>query len=321
VLAFCREQVGQPAERDVRQRVRYWGAIAVLRCVLSSPAAARAVLEHKAERLEQAGGLDDDPEAIDTRKRPFVSDVLDEAGGTDVASVSAVEEARAILSESTRRRLRRFAEQAQRPAHPQCDAKLAVPERELRRLLEQGFSPVLFCRYIPTAGYVDDHLRRAFPDVAVEVVTGELPEERRREPNRYFRELYAAKPRWLAELRAAEHKGQVDSQRRREREEEFREGRLSLLCCSPTMELGIDIRTLVAVHMRNVPPDPARHAQRDGRAGRAGQPALVLAFASEGNLHDRHFFEHRNEMIAGDVRAPVFDPAKRDVLQAHLQSL
>ncbi len=159
-----------------------------------------------------------------------------------------------------------------------------------------------------------DPIRARAVDLRVE-------EELRREPNRYFTRLYTSDPRWLAGLHAAEHTGQVDSERRREREEAFREGRLSLLCCSPTMELGIDIRTLVAVHMRNVPPDPARYAQRGGRAGRGGQPALVLAFASEGSPHDRHFFEHRDEMIAGDVRPPVFDPSNRDVLQAHLQSL
>ncbi|MCL6608480.1 MAG: DEAD/DEAH box helicase [Geminicoccaceae bacterium] len=142
-----------------------------------------------------------------------------------------------------------------------------------------------------------------------------------RVPNRYFTELYRAGPERITGLSAAEHTGQVASERRLEREDAFREGRLALLCCSPTMELGIDIRDLSAVHLRNLPPDPARYAQRAGRAGRGGQPALVLAFASSGSAHDRYFFAERVRMVAGAVAPPLYALDNEELLEAHLHAV
>lgn len=141
-----------------------------------------------------------------------------------------------------------------------------------------------------------------------------------RVPNVFYSALYREGPERVSGLRAAEHTGQVANDRRLERERAFREGSLSLLCCSPTMELGIDIRDLSAVHLRNIPPDPARYAQRAGRAGRGGQPALVLAFAAAGSPHDRHFFAQRARMVAGAVAPPVYALESRELLRVHLHA-
>jgi helicase-like protein/uncharacterized protein DUF1998 len=154
-------------------------------------------------------------------------------------------------------------------------------------------------------------------------------DETRRESNAYFAALYqqALGGNGSQQLKGqfkglltAEHTGQVSADRRELRERDFNSGELPILFCSPTMELGVDIKDLSAVHMRNVPPTPANYAQRSGRAGRGGKAALVMAFASHGNVHDRYFFHKAQDMIAGAVAPPRIDIVNKELVEAHLQS-
>ena len=94
-----------------------------------------------------------------------------------------------------------------------------------------------------------------------------------------------------------------------------------MLFCSPTMELGVDIAALNAVHMRNVPPTPANYAQRGGRAGRSGQAALIITYASSQSPHDQHFFRDPKAMVYGEVRAPILELANRDLIDSHLHAV
>src|SRR5262249_13841762 len=98
-------------------------------------------------------------------------------------------------------------------------------------------------------------------------------------------------------------------------------GELAALFCSPTMELGVDICDLNLVHLRNVPPTPANYAQRSGRAGRGGQPALVMAFCSEGSQHDQYFFRKPSLMVAVAVAPARLELGNNELVQAHMQSV
>ena len=158
-------------------------------------------------------------------------------------------------------------------------------------------------------------------------------------PNAFFRELYQTDFRKLKNLQGADHTGQLSNEDRVDREERFRAEwtiangdkqvpdlakinarSLSALFCSPTMELGVDISKLSIVHMRNAPPNPANYAQRSGRAGRSGQAALVFAYCSAYSPHDRHYFSHRQDLVAGAVEPPRLDITNRELIRSHLHA-
>ena len=140
-------------------------------------------------------------------------------------------------------------------------------------------------------------------------------------PNQFFQALYQTDFARLKRLRAEDHTGQLQNDDRRQREMDFGEGKISALYCSPTMELGIDIKELNTVHMRNAPPNPANYAQRSGRAGRSGQAALVFTYCSSFSPHDRHYFKEQIELVSGVVAPPRIDLSNEELLKTHLNAL
>jgi superfamily II DNA or RNA helicase len=167
ILAFARDYVTEESGGRRRQRVRYWSALALLRCVSSSPSAAAATLRSRA-------AVDDVEEAdVDEVGRRTVLDQgdADDTVALDLSPGSDAEE----TADATRRRLLEFARRAEGlPAS--ADLKLQGAIRELENLIKDGLQPVVFCRFVDTAEYVAKRLREALPDkVRVESVTGLLP--------------------------------------------------------------------------------------------------------------------------------------------------
>lgn len=115
---------------------------------------------------------------------------------------------------------------------------------------------------------------------------GELSEEQRTlmaERNHYIAR-YRSRP--LSAL-AREHTAAIGVQRREYIEEKFREGKLNLLSCTTTMEMGVDLGDLEAIFCKNVPPGIANYQQRSGRAGRRAQVAPVVLTSARNSRYDQ----------------------------------
>ena len=131
------------------------------------------------------------------------------------------------------------------------DRKLQGALREIEALLADGFHPVVFCRFVDTAGYVARHLRTALAkgvrgvrgaqgirDVRVEAVTGRLPP--------------AEREARIASLAA--------------------EGGRFVLVCTDFLSEGINLQDhFDAVLHYDLAWNPTRHEQREGRVDRFGQ--------------------------------------------------
>lgn len=174
VLDYARELVERAEGRGQReQRMNWWAALALLRCISSSPAAAVNALR---TRLDVAEGR----EALDAFEADALDRVLD--GTEDALSTDDLEPA-AQTEDS--QRLRALLQQADELRGSAQDPKLKLLITHLDTLLKQGFHPVVFCRYIATAHYLAEALGAHFKSVSVRAVTGELtPDERKDQVDR-----------------------------------------------------------------------------------------------------------------------------------------
>lgn len=174
VLTYARELVERSEGQALReQRMNWWAALALLRCISSSPAAAVNALH---TRLQGAIGEAGHTEA--TSLEEFEAQASDRVlDGTDDALSTDDIEPGAQTEDS--QRLQALMTSAAALAGQQNDPKLAKLQEHVALLLKEGFQPVVFCRYIATAHYLAAALREKFKTATIKAVTGELtPDER-----------------------------------------------------------------------------------------------------------------------------------------------
>jgi superfamily II DNA or RNA helicase len=242
VLEFTRETVQDPKLSQPRQRVRYWAALTLLRSLMSSPAAAAKAFAVRQAKIEEQPKEAEEQE--DLRERETL-DPVDVELTSDTIPEASVELGNSDLEDRDRRRLKDFAKRAE-VLKSENDPKIAKAADLLLSLIKQGFHPIVYCRFIPTAQYVADELNnrlvKQWKDFRAVAVTGATGSDDERKA--FIRDLVKSEPK-------TDHR---------------------VLVATDCLSEGINLQdNFDAVLHYDLPWNPNRLEQREGRVDRFGQ--------------------------------------------------
>lgn len=136
---------------------------------------------------------------------------------------------------------------------------------------------------------------------------------------KYFVDLYENKK--PIPMTAKEHTAQLTSQHATNLQNDFEEGKVNILSCSTTFELGVDVGQLEAVFLRNVPPETSNYIQRAGRAGRrTDSTAFSLTYAKK-RSHDLTYFQNPARLISGQIKTPYIVKDNEKIILRHVYAV
>lgn len=121
-------------------------------------------------------------------------------------------------------------------------------------------------------------------------------------------------------MRCAEHSAQQGRAKLKDYEDKFKTGRVNLMSCSTTMEMGVDIGGISVVAMNNVPPHPANYLQRAGRAGRRREGRSVALTVCKNTPHDQGVFARPDWPFSVAIPIPRVSLQSPDLIQRHINA-
>ncbi|MFD1832559.1 DEAD/DEAH box helicase [Streptomyces desertarenae] len=279
-IAYAKDRVEAAGEQGRREaRIAWWSVIALLRSMVSSPAAAAQTLRTRSESAAARTAHEADvlgaPVAADSAEN-------DRLEGMDVAPGAAE-------TDDAGARLLELAERAEQLTGPAEDAKLKALTRHLKDLITKGYNPIVFCRYIPTAEYLADQLDgKLGKKTKIAAVTGTLSPQQRIE---------------RIEQLAAESAESGDPAVRR------------VLIATDCLSEGVNLQHhFDAVVHYDLAWNPTRHDQREGRVDRYGQrrdQVRVITMYGEDNGIDGKVLEvlfKKHRQIKKDLGISVSVP-------------
>ncbi len=253
VLEFAQALVAGEYKNAFTRRVHYWTALALLRGVMSSPAAGVEMLKNRIRKLEL------DEEGLTDEENPVYDKEFEDFDNLP-SHVVSLSENLPDWTQHQAKQLNDFAKRLEGLKGPEKDGKLEAAALVVEEWMNNKFFPVVFCRYIETAKYVGEYFKTQFPDVDVQIITSEDPDEVRKER---IDMMGASKKR--------------------------------LLICTDCLSEGINLQEyFTAVMHYDLPWNPNRLEQREGRVDRFGQKAkkvkALLLYGSD-NPIDGVLFE------------------------------
>ncbi len=285
---FAKDTVEREDGESHAIRVRWWSALALLRSLGSSPRAAAATLRNRASTADT-----ETTEEADAIGRATVMD-LDTTENVESMDLTPGSDFTSVAENSDRRRLLEMAREAER-LEGAGDIKLTVAVDHIKKLLDEGFSPIIFCRFIPTAHYVAEELSKRLPgSVEIAAVTGEMaPADRERRVTTL---------------------GQASKR---------------VLVCTDCLSEGINLQEhFDAVVHYDLSWNPTRHEQREGRVDRFGQEkpnVRALTLYATNNRIDGIVLDiliKKHKQIRNDLNISIPVPVDtNDVMEAILEGL
>jgi superfamily II DNA or RNA helicase len=239
LLDFARElAIPSQEQKKVKQQMRYWTALALMRGCMSSPMAGLEMLDRRLQNKQLEEGEENEL---------GVNPVMDNDQGTDPDNTPSHLIEQSSWADTEVKQIKSLKAQLEKLSNFKDDLKVKNAADIVSKWLEEKYNPVIFCRYIATAHYVGgllkDHLSKIYKkDIDIRVITSEDPDDVRKE-----------------------------------RVDEMKKSSMRVLIATDCLSEGINLQdSFTAVLHYDLPWNPNRLEQREGRVDRFGQKSKVV---------------------------------------------